>query len=242
MQLKYTGVLETTQIRRLGYSYRIIYSDFVKRYSILLFPQKLDLPLTKESATSILNYLGLKNWKTGKTKLFLKYYHLEELSRLFEELTRKITVIQSVVRQKIARRLYLEQKLILTNSAIIIQRCNVKLVSSIHRCLISFVYLVFRKQRMLKIEQFSSCDGPKENMVVLLQACVRGFLVRRNLVRSSNLANEKKNESDAALIIQSYWRSFQARKNYRDLQIEQSTKNVQFRFFCQQVIKFEIKN
>ena len=124
MQLKYTGVLETTQIRRLGYSYRIIYGDFVKRYSILMFPRKLDLPLTKESAITILQFFGLINYKCGKTKLFLKYYHLEELSRLFEELNRKITIIQSVVRQKIARKSYLNQKMAFTNAAIKIQRCK----------------------------------------------------------------------------------------------------------------------
>ena len=131
MQLKYTGVLETTQIRRLGYSYRIIYSDFVKRYAILLFPKMHDLPLTKESAISILQTLGLKNWKCGKTKLFLKYYHLEELSRLHEDLNRKITIIQSVVRQKIARKFFLNEKMVITNAAVKIQRCKLKIYQSI---------------------------------------------------------------------------------------------------------------
>ena len=32
-QLQYTGVLETTRIRREGYSHRIPFVDFVKRYN-----------------------------------------------------------------------------------------------------------------------------------------------------------------------------------------------------------------
>jgi myosin-3 len=82
------------------------------------------MPLTKESAINILQFFGLKNYKCGKTKLFLKYYHLEELSRLFEELNRKIIIIQSVVRQKIARKSYLNEKMQKTNAAIKIQRCK----------------------------------------------------------------------------------------------------------------------
>ena len=31
MQLRYTGVLETTRIRRMGYSHRIAFSEFLKR-------------------------------------------------------------------------------------------------------------------------------------------------------------------------------------------------------------------
>ena len=74
---------------------------------------------------NILQFFGLKNYKCGKTKLFLKYYHLEELSRLFEELNRKITIIQSVVRQKIARKSYLNEKRMKTDAAIKIQRCRI---------------------------------------------------------------------------------------------------------------------
>lgn len=32
LQLRYTGILETARIRRLGYSHRILFSNFIKRY------------------------------------------------------------------------------------------------------------------------------------------------------------------------------------------------------------------
>ena len=37
IQLRYTGVLETTRIRREGYSHRIPFAEFLKRY----VPQQL---------------------------------------------------------------------------------------------------------------------------------------------------------------------------------------------------------
>ena len=124
MQLKYTGVLETTKIRRLGYSHRISYSDFVKRYSILVYPLRLEMPPTKETCADILQKLGLRNWKIGKTKLFLKYYHAEQLSRLYEDINRKIVLIQCVVRRWLARKAFIEHKSLLTKSATVIQRCK----------------------------------------------------------------------------------------------------------------------
>lgn len=32
LQLRYTGILETARIRRLGYSHRILFANFIKRY------------------------------------------------------------------------------------------------------------------------------------------------------------------------------------------------------------------
>jgi myosin III len=122
VQLKYTGVLETTKIRRLGYSHRISYNDFVKRYAVLINPLKTDLPATKETCVEILQKLGLRNWKIGKTKLFLKYYHAEQLSRLYEDINYKIILIQSAVRRWLARKAFKQHKELIHKSAIIIQK------------------------------------------------------------------------------------------------------------------------
>lgn len=124
IQLKYTGVLETTKIRRLGFSNRISYQDFIKRYSILINPLKPHLPATKESCAEILQKLSLKNWKIGKTKVFLKYYHAEQLTRLYEDLNHKIVLIQSAVRRWLARRAFIQHRDLLNKSATIIQTCK----------------------------------------------------------------------------------------------------------------------
>lgn len=38
LQLNYTGVLETTRIRREGYPYRPTFADFVRRFKLIAFP------------------------------------------------------------------------------------------------------------------------------------------------------------------------------------------------------------
>jgi myosin-3 len=100
------------------------YSEFVKRYAILAYPVKSSIPLTKESCIQILNKLGLKNWQAGKNKIFLKYYHAEQLSQLFEEMNKKIIIIQCTIRRFLARRSFFHEKNHLNKAATIIQKCN----------------------------------------------------------------------------------------------------------------------
>ena len=84
-------------------------------------------------------------------------------------------------------------------------------------------------------------ENHSEKLVILLQSQIRGYLQRRSLVVAFNATADKiKNpemKNIAALTIQRHWRSYKSRKFYRELLNEQSTKNVQFKFFCQQVYK-----
>lgn len=108
----------------MGYSNRISYSDFVKRYSILANPFKSGhLPASKEACAEILQKLGLKNWKIGKTKIFLKYYHAEQLTRMYDEINSKIILIQSAVRSWLARKTYVKYRAAMIKAAIVVQRC-----------------------------------------------------------------------------------------------------------------------
>lgn len=109
----------------MGYSHRISYSDFVKRYSVLANPVKVTthLPASRESCAEILQKLGLKNWKIGKTKIFLKYYHAEQLTRMYEELNQRIVLIQSAIRSWLARKAFIKYKETSSKAAIVIQRC-----------------------------------------------------------------------------------------------------------------------
>ena len=91
---------------------------------------------------------------------------------------------------------------------------------------------------MYKLVKLKS-ENNSESLIILLQSQIRGYLQRRSMV-VSNSENGKNNNAEiksaAALTIQRYWRSFKSRKLYKDLLNEQSAKNVQFKFFCQQVI------
>ncbi len=125
LQLKYTGVLETTKIRRLGYSYRITFDEFIRRYSMLVYPLRLPTHATKEACADILQQLGLKNWKIGKTKIFLKYYHADQLSCQSDKLTRKVLVIQCAIRKWLASLALNRQRFSLNRAAVVIQKCKI---------------------------------------------------------------------------------------------------------------------
>ena len=104
-QLRYTGVMETTRIRRQGYATRLTFSEFIKRYPALratYLPVKSGAPHSGEART-ILNKLQLRDWEIGKTKIFLKYYHTEQLAQQEENVLKKYLICQKTIRGFIAR-------------------------------------------------------------------------------------------------------------------------------------------
>ena len=85
MQLGYTGVLEATRIRQEGYSWRPEFAEFVRRYKIIAFPVTM-LSRVQENMTNakrILEASKLKDYQIGKTKLFLKFYHVDQVGRVW---------------------------------------------------------------------------------------------------------------------------------------------------------------
>ncbi|KAJ7348746.1 hypothetical protein OS493_039311, partial [Desmophyllum pertusum] len=101
-QLAYTGVLETTRIRREGYALRISFSDFVDRFKLVLYTT--NLPNNESSCRQILKKSHLKDWQIGRTKVFLKYWHAEKLSEQLQKAQEAVITIQKVVRGFLARR------------------------------------------------------------------------------------------------------------------------------------------
>jgi hypothetical protein len=105
-QLRYTGVLETIKIRKQGYSVRITFDEFMQRFQIVSFGKKLQVG--RDSCVAILRQTGLTEWQIGKTKVFLKYWHVEALNELAGQVRRKITLCQAYWRAALARRQYAE--------------------------------------------------------------------------------------------------------------------------------------
>lgn len=64
----------------------------------------------------------MDGWALGKTKVFLKYYHVEFLSKLYEEHVRKIIIVQACVRRWLARMKFKKQKWQFAISAVTLQR------------------------------------------------------------------------------------------------------------------------
>uniref|UniRef100_A0AAQ6IGR5 non-specific serine/threonine protein kinase n=1 Tax=Anabas testudineus TaxID=64144 RepID=A0AAQ6IGR5_ANATE len=98
VQLRYTGVLETAKIRRQGYSHRILFANFIKRYYFLTFHAHEEPAVTPETCAAILEKAKLENWAMGKTKVFLKYYHIEHLNLMVQQATQWIILLQAFVR------------------------------------------------------------------------------------------------------------------------------------------------
>ncbi|XP_052526541.1 myosin-IIIa-like isoform X2 [Tympanuchus pallidicinctus] len=104
-QLRYNGLLETIRIRRDGFSWRPLFEEFAERYGILLI--KPDVSLTKGSCLEILQSTDLTGWICGKSRLFFKYWHQDQLAKYVEQLERAAVVIQKVFRRFRCRRTYL---------------------------------------------------------------------------------------------------------------------------------------
>lgn len=70
-QLKYSGMMETVRIRRLGYPVRRTYDDFLFRYNVLGRSLQLDGKEPKPSCAAIMQVHDntKKNWQVGKTKV-----------------------------------------------------------------------------------------------------------------------------------------------------------------------------
>ncbi|XP_047599156.1 myosin-IIIa isoform X4 [Lutra lutra] len=121
IQLRYTGILETARIRRLGYSHRILFSNFIKRYHVLCYKWNEEPPVSPDSCAAILEKAGLDNWALGKTKVFLKYYHVEQLNLMRKEAIDKLILIQACVRGFLDSRRYQKIQEKRKESAIVIQ-------------------------------------------------------------------------------------------------------------------------
>ncbi|XP_050542382.1 myosin-IIIb-like isoform X1 [Daktulosphaira vitifoliae] len=107
-QLRCSGVMETIKIRRNGYSHRLLFNDFIKRYGILGFRLYEKIPPTRDNCKHLLVKLKLDGWAIGKTKVFLKYYHIEHLTKLHEIQIHQIVIVQSCVRRWLAIKYYKE--------------------------------------------------------------------------------------------------------------------------------------
>uniref|UniRef100_A0A8C4IN45 non-specific serine/threonine protein kinase n=1 Tax=Dicentrarchus labrax TaxID=13489 RepID=A0A8C4IN45_DICLA len=121
LQLRYTGILETVNIRRQGYSHRILFEEFVNRYYYLAFRAHQMPETSKENAVAILERAKLKDWVLGTTKVFLRYYHVEQLNLLLREVIARVVVIQAYTKGWLGARRYRKVKEKRNRGAIIIQ-------------------------------------------------------------------------------------------------------------------------
>ncbi|XP_029384783.1 myosin-IIIa isoform X1 [Echeneis naucrates] len=190
VQLRYTGVLETAKIRRQGYSHRILFANFIKRYYILAFHAHEEPAVTPETCAAILEKAKLENWAMGKTKVFLKYYHVEHLNLMVQQATNRIILLQAYVRgwlgTKRYRRILKERE----QSALVLQSA-------------------YRGHKVRKRVADDKIKAKFEAFIVQFQAVCRGYLAKK---KYKELVDEK---NKAATKIQARYRGHKERKSFK---------------------------
>ncbi|XP_041374247.1 myosin-IIIb-like [Gigantopelta aegis] len=216
-QLRYTGVLETTRIRRQGYSNRILFADFIKRYHVLGYQWTEKIEVSRENCQKLLERIGLEEWALGNTKVFLKYYHVEELVRKYEDLCRKIILIQSCVRTWLARTRFFQYRWKLEKAALMLQKYTRGWMVRKHyggvlrnrRSAAIFIQKVMRGYWTRR--KYRPQIQERHNACIKLQSMFRGHMTRRKV------KNERSAEQESAVKIQKAFRAHRVKVTSREL-------------------------
>ena len=73
------------------------------RYVFLAFGFEERVVADKASCQLLLERMKLDGWAVGHTKVFLKYYHVEYLAKLYEQQVKRIIQVQIAIRRWLAR-------------------------------------------------------------------------------------------------------------------------------------------
>ena len=101
-QIEIFNIKEFTFVRRNGYSHRLDFSDFLAQYCFLAFEFDERVVATKKTAQLLMLRLGIDGFFCGKRKIFLKYYHMEFLSDLYDKQYKRIVTVQAAARRYLA--------------------------------------------------------------------------------------------------------------------------------------------
>ncbi|KAK2109188.1 Unconventional myosin-VIIb [Saguinus oedipus] len=212
-QLRYSGMMETVRIRKSGFPIRYTFQEFSQRFGVLL-PSAVRMQVSavgdghllrdkfRQMTLSITDmWLQTnKDWKVGKTKIFLKDHQdtLLEVQRS-QLLDRAALHIQRVLRGYRYRKEFLRQR----RAAVTLQawwrgycnRRNFKLI------LVGFE----RLQAMVRSQLLARQYQAMRQRMVQLQALCRGYLVRQQVQ-----AKRK-----AVVVLQAHARGMAARRNFQ---------------------------
>ncbi|XP_058834413.1 myosin-IIIb-like isoform X4 [Topomyia yanbarensis] len=234
-QLRYTGVLETIRIRQHGFSHRLAFADFLKRYYFLGYGFEERVVASRESCRLLLVRLKMDGWALGKSKVFLKYYHIEYLSKLYEEHVRKIVLVQACVRRWLAKgRIKREKMARVALSAVTLQkhvrgwltrrRMNKMLRERQEKERIEQERA--EKERIAREKKNNEQNKAKQALAKakMIHQHSNHELIKPSEKQSVDIHN-KENEK-AAIVIQSYYRGYTIRKLKLTPEVEAKTKYI----------------
>ena len=104
IQLSYTGMLETCRIRREGYSYRPSFDMFMERFGLLAYGPAQNIHASRDTCEKVLQVSQLQKWLIGRTKVFLKYWHVEQLDKQLRRFDNAAVTVQKWVRRLLAQK------------------------------------------------------------------------------------------------------------------------------------------
>ncbi|XP_015177355.1 PREDICTED: myosin-IIIb-like isoform X2 [Polistes dominula] len=206
-QLRYTGVLETIRIRQNGFSHRIPFNEFLKRYCFLAFGYDERVVANRDNCRLLLIRLKMDGWALGKTKVFLKYYHVEFLSKMYEEQLKKIIMVQACVRRWLAKIRFNKQKWQFAISVVTLQRHIRGWLTRKH------VEKEMLKKREEE-EEATILERIQNDKTLVLRRESRAEMVRNDDDNEMIFQSENSKENDAAVIIQSHFRGYSVRKRF----------------------------
>ncbi|XP_048508226.1 neither inactivation nor afterpotential protein C isoform X2 [Athalia rosae] len=195
-QIRALAVLDTAKARQRGFPHRIPFQEFLRRYKFLAFDFDENVELTKDNCRLLLIRLKMEGWVIGKTKVFLKYYNEEYLSRLYETQVKKIIKVQCMMRAFLARK-SMASKITDTKKTVV---------------------------KQASITAKGSTDMSQEEAAVMIQKAYRGHSVRKqSLPKGGKHLNLKPDQWDQetknfVMFYSSKWRSksmFQVLLHYR---------------------------
>ncbi|CAL1540128.1 unnamed protein product [Lymnaea stagnalis] len=206
-QLRYSGMMETIRIRRAGYPIRHHFAEFVDRYRLLVDgigpSHKEDC---RAASTRICKaVLANADFQLGKTKVFLKDAQDAYLEQQREiTLTKKILIIQKMVRSWHYRRRFLKMR-----------KCIVTVQSTVRAFQERKRFVVMKQgymrlQAMIRSRILTARFNVIRGWALNLQRFCRGYLVRQ-WVQKRVIAITQ---------IQASVRSIIAQKKLRRLRIE----------------------
>uniref|UniRef100_A0A3Q2CYC3 Myosin VIIB n=1 Tax=Cyprinodon variegatus TaxID=28743 RepID=A0A3Q2CYC3_CYPVA len=199
-QLRYSGMMETIKIRKAGYPVRYTFSDFLNRYRVLLRTSESKEQCCESICRRVLT--GDGDWKTGKTKIFLKDFHdtTLELERM-KELHVKALVIQRVLKGYKYRREFLRKR----SAAIVIQK-NWRGYKGRKQFKVQLGFA--RLQALSRSRQLHLSYLKKRQAALVLQTHIRGYLARKEWKRKRN----------AVILLQAHTRSMLAKRKLQKMQ------------------------
>ena len=101
--LEVFSIKELNFVRRTGFSHRPDFASFLLRYCFLAFEFDERVVATKETVQLLMLRLGVDGFHCGKRKIFLKYFHVDFLSRTYNQQYKRIVTVQSAARRYLAR-------------------------------------------------------------------------------------------------------------------------------------------